>query len=96
VVLVAAAALTFAGPFLYGIPSVPGAFLAIWAWQSADDALARVDNGSIEAAHREKVTATRKQAFGVMAAAALSIALQLIAVGACFALQREPATPPAP
>lgn len=66
---------------LLGIPcftGVPGAILTLWAWQLADEELARVESGALPVALRPDVVRIRAQAFGLLVFVLLSLVAQMI------------------
>ena len=70
-----AAALSVAGPCLF--TGVPGAILAVIAWQTADDELARVEAGALPPERRGRAAQVRGAAFATMMASGLFLLLEL-------------------
>ncbi len=64
------------GPFCF--TSVPGALLTLWAWQAADEELARVESGNLPAALEGPARNVRRLAWGLAAFCAVSMTFQMM------------------
>jgi hypothetical protein len=74
--------LVFATPLnLFGFAcftSVPGAFLTLWAWQLAEEEVARVESGALPAERGASVRAARGYAFGMLVFVCFSLLGQIV------------------
>jgi hypothetical protein len=71
-----AAVLTLLGPCCFS--GVPGAAVAVFAWQMADDELARVEAGALPSDRRGRALQVRRLAFFQVAFAGVLLFVQLV------------------
>lgn len=64
------------GPFCF--TSVPGALLTLWAWQAADEELARVESGALPATLAGPARNVRRLAWGLASFCAMSMTFQVM------------------
>ena len=74
--------LAFAGPLnLMGplcLTSVPGAFLSLWAWYQADEAMARLESGDLPEGYGPHLKALKNSTFANLIAAFSVMIFQIL------------------